>query len=857
MPALLPPLQQGIYACSASDMPLLSQQKDTTSAILRPSQQKSHDCSAPISNRDYVLFNLERYPIYLCSQKQNCSTIPEGRSISSGNLHHDSEEAIPPTFTTPILSQPRQLPEALLMAGEVLPPAQGDQQVETKTCSIQDAALSPAPAGPLVNRQQSSRISHANSPCPLSTYRQQTVLTEDPDYQYPGEDCNQAVLPTLDLSQKSQNYNLSSEEAPLYPSSTSTIPTGLDSSNPDSALQNCGAALYLTSEENPTPVLLAINISAFNSCPTPPTAKLPALCVSTETVSETILPPAVWKKELLHPMTDRQPPQKELLELIDFTTARQPPQKELLELSNITTDKQLPQQELLDRTDSTISKQLPQKELLDQSCLMESSTSLSPKAVDLGNLLLTLSYVSSHTDWCWELCSSLIYKEVLLQPAANCVPLVTSNHQNPADSPTTSLTEAVKESAELCLPHQAKLHFVRSKKLSINLQGKFSSILIYNQTVLAGYLPAYYCDSAWIQVYHLTLCPCGFTLSYITDLNFMLLGDRCLSNIAYSSSYWKLQHHLQHLHTAGCSIYTSHPLAPTTCCLSDPKVHLQFRQCPSTELPPDTCCSWPDSKPNSESTSEAPTLYHNPDEASPGHWRPGSTEVILAHCSSRSKLLSYVSLTQFYLYLQPSRTAPTLLCSLQRLHSFYLQPSETALFLPCSLQRLHRLHIAAFRRIAPIITSQPTTLQPSEGLHLSSPRSLQGLHLSSPCSLQGLHLSSPCSLQGLHSLTLQPTGTAPTTTCSLQGLPPALHSSHLRLPLSFTAAHQNCHPQLNPLGFHQSADYYYQGFHPYYSGQNLTVPQAAARQPTEFLNLLSPVYQRNYHPLPTKGDSTP
>ena len=361
------------------------------------------------------------------------------------------------------------------MAGEVLLQAQGDQQVETRTCSTQDAALSPSPAGSPVDRQQSSRVSHYNSPCPLSTYRQQTILLEEPDCQHPGEDSNQAVLPTLDLLQKRQNCNLSSEEAPLCLSSTSTIPTGLGSSSSDSALQNCGAVLHLnplTSKENPTPVFLAIDTSAFNSCPALPTADLPVLCVSTESVPKTILPPAVWEKELLHP-----------------TTARQPPQKELLELSNTTTNRQPPQKELFDLTDSTISKQLPQKELLDHSHLVESSTSLSPKAVDLGNLLLTLFYVSSHTDWCWEFCSNLTYKEVLLQPATNYVPLVISNHQNPADPSTTSLTEAVKKSAELCLPHQAKLQHLHTAGCSTYPNHGPTISLVASKTKLAKKQP--------------------------------------------------------------------------------------------------------------------------------------------------------------------------------------------------------------------------------------------------------------------------------------------------------------------------------------------------------------------------------
>ena len=706
--AMLPPHQQKSYACSTSAMPSLS-------------QQKSYDCSTPAtsSNFDYVFFKLERHPIHLCSQKQNYTATQERSSLSTSNLCHNSEGATPPVPTTSILSQPQQLPDALLMAEEVLLQAPGDQQLETRAFSTQDAGLSPSPAGSQVDRQQSSQFSQSNLPCPLSTYRQQTILSEEPDCQPPGEDSNQAVLPILDLSQQhwkmSQSDNLSCRDAHLCLSSTSTTPTGPVSSSPepqdisDSALQNCGAVLHpdpLTSKENPTPAFLAIDILALSSCSTPPTAEQPTLCVSTEIVPETLLPSAVWKEEPLHHTADKQPPQKELLE----------------------------------PTDSTTSKQLPQKELLDHSHLVESSTSLSPMAVDLGNLLLIHSYVSSHTDWCWEFCSPLTYKGALLTAATNCVPLVISNHQTPADSSIPPLPEAEKKSAELWLLDQAKLHSIQWEKLSVNIQRRLLSnssrlkpwthILIYDQTFPAGNLPAHYCASAWITLCHLTLCPCGSILSCTTGLNLMLLSDRCLNSIAYSSSHWKLQHYLQHLHTAGYSTYSSHQLASATCHSSDPRVHPQLLQYPSTELPPQPCCSWPDSKPNPDSTSEALILYYNPEEAPPGRWRSVSTEDILAHCSSRSKWLLYVSLTHEHyllpiLTLQPSRTAPILT----------LQPSTTAptLTLQSSMS-------APLNTLQPSITALPNTLQPSKTATLFTTAALQDCHSPSIAALQDCHV---------------------------------------------------------------------------------------------------------------------
>ena len=696
--ALLPRLQKKRYACTTSAMALLSRQQKNTSALPLlfrqntdstmplPFRQKSHDGSTPTPNFDYFVVKLKKYLIYLCSQKQNYKIRQARRSISSGNRCHDPEEDLPPDSTTLLLYQPQQLPEALLMAGEMLLQAQENQQDKTKTCSTQDAALSPSPAGSLIDRQQ-----------------QQTILSEESDCQHSGENYSQADLPPLALCQKKRNDNLSCEEVPLSPSATLTISAGLDSSSSEAAPPTCGATLHLdhiTAKENSTPAAFATKISAFNSCPTLLTIDPPALCVNTEIAPETILPPTVSTNELQNPATARHPPQKELLELNSTTTSRQPPQKELLDLTN-----------------STICKQLPQKELLEHSRPVEFSTSISPKTDDQGNTSLTRIYFSSYTDWCWAFSSNLIYQDVSLQPATHSVPLVTfdqqhladssttssttssteaatysvslmtPNHQNPADSSTTSSTETENKTAELCRLRQDKFYLIRSTRLSINIKRKLSStssrlepctqILIYNQTFLAGSLPAYHRDSAWIMRYLLTLSPCGFTILYTTDLNLMLLSDRCLSTIAYSSYSWKIQHHLQNLQTAKDSISFSHQRASTICCSSDPKVHPQFLQCPSTEMPPETCCSWPDCKPNSDSTPEAFILYYNPEEASSGRWRPVSTKVILAHRSSRSKLLLYVSLTLFDLYL----------AVFDGLHPFS----------PCSLLSLHLLPLAAYK----------------------------------------------------------------------------------------------------------------------------------------------------------------
>ena len=710
--ALLPRLQKKRYACTTSAMaPRSRQQKtatllsrqNTASAIPRLSrqntasampllfQQKSHDGSTPTPNFDYVVVKLKKYLIYLCSQKQNYKIRQARRSISSGNRCHDPEEDLPPDSTTLLLYQPQQLPEALLMAGEMLLQAQenqqdkmkrcstqdaalemllqaqGEQQDKTKICSNLDAALSPSPAESLIDRQQ-----------------QQTILSEESDCQHSGENYSQADLPPLALCQKKRNDNLSCEEVPLSPSATLTISAGLDSSSSEAAPPNCGATLYLdhlTAKENSTPAVFTTKMSAFNSCPTLLTIDPPALCVNTENAPETILPPTVSMNELLYPATARQPHQKELIELNSTTTSRQPPQKELHDLIN-----------------STRCKQLPQKELLEHSLPVEFSTSISPK---------------------------IDYQDFSLQPATHSVPLVTfdhqhladssttssttssteaatysgslmtPNHQNPADSSTTSSTKTEKKTAELCRLLQDKFYLIRSTRISINIKRKLSStssrlkhctqILIYNQTFLAGLLPAYH------------------------HFNLMLLSNRCLSTIAYSSHSWKKQHHLQNLQTAKDSIFFSHQRASTICCSSDPEVHSQFLQCPSTEMPPETCCSWPDCKPNSDSNPEAIILYYKPEEASPGPWRSVSTDDILAHCSSRSKLLLCVSLTLFDFYLAVfDGLHPDLPSSQQRLH-----PD-----LPSSQQRLHPDLPSSHSRLPPSSTAAHQDCHN----HLHSPR---------------------------------------------------------------------------------------------------------------------------------------
>ena len=521
----LPRLQKKGYACTKSAMAprsqqqktatLISRQQKNTSAVPRLSrqntasampllfQQKSHDDSTPTPKFDYVVIKLKKYHIYLCSQKQNSKIRQTRRFISSGNHCHDPEENCPPDYTTLLLYQPQQLPEALLMAGEMLLQAPKDQQDKTKTGSNQNAALLPSAAESLIDRQQ-----------------QQTILSEESDCQPSGENYNQDDLPPLALCQKKRNENCEEVIFSLQPA-THSVP------------------LVIYDHQQPTDQSTTSSTTS-----------------STKAATHSV-PLVIY---------DHQQP-----------------------------------------TDPSTT----------------SSTTSSTTA------------------------------------ATYSVSPMTPNHQNPENSSTTYSTKTENKTAEPCLLLQDKSYLIRSTRISINVKRRLSSTssriepytqnLNYNQTFLAGSLPAYHRDSAWIMLYLRTLSPYGSTIFCTTDFNLMLLSYRCLST--YSSYSWKMQHNLQNLQTAKESNFFSHQRASTNCCSTDPEVHSQFLQCPSTEMPPETCCSWPDCKPKSDPTPEATILYYNQEEASSGRWRPVSTKDILAHCSSRSKLLLCVSPTLFEFYL--------------------------------------------------------------------------------------------------------------------------------------------------------------------------------------------------------------
>ena len=576
---------------NTSARPRLSRQ-NTASAMPILFQQKSHDDSTP--KFDYVVIKLKKSHIYLCSQKQNSKIRQTRRFISSGNHCHNPEEDCPPDYTSLLLYQPQQLPEALLMAGEMLLQAPEDQQNKTKTCSNQNAALLPSAAESLIDRQQ-----------------QQTILSEESNCQHSGENYNQDDLPPLAHYQKKQNDNC--EEVLFSPSATPTILAGLDSSSSEAAPPNCGATLYLnyiTAKENSTPAVFITKMSALNSCPTIITIDPPAFCVDTELAQETIIPPTVSTNELLYPATARQP-QKELLEHylpVEFSTS--------------------------------ISTKID-----DQVFSLQPATHSVPLVIYDHQQLTDPSTTSSTTS--------------STKAATYSVSPMTPNHQNLANSSTTYSTKTENKTAELYQLLQDKFYLINSTRISINVKRRLSSTpsriepytqnLNYNQTFPAGSLPAYHSDSAWIMLYLGTLNPYDSTIFCTTDFNLMLLSDRCLST--YSSYSWKMQYHFQNLQTAKDSNFFSHQRVSTNCCSTDLKVHSQFLQCPSTEMPPETCCSWPDCKPNSDPTPEATILYYNQEEASSGRWRPVSTKDILAHCSSRSKLLLYMSPTLFELYL--------------------------------------------------------------------------------------------------------------------------------------------------------------------------------------------------------------
>ena len=536
--------------------------------------------------------------------------------------------------------------------------------------SLADLAVEPelslSPAGPQVEQQHVSHSNHSNHVSfPPHNCRQQTTHPEKSDCQPPGEDSRQAVLPNLALSQqpweKNQKHNSSWRDGTLCLSATQLLNsltlTGSDSISPelhefsDSSLQNCGAVVHTrtTSKEHPPFTFLATSKPSSWTCV--PTAEQSTICVNTEVTPEVLLPLPFWRKE---------PP---LLSEYPGPTLQQPPQKELLELPH-----------------SLTLKQPPQKELLKHSPPVDTSTSLSTMAVDLGNLSLTYSHIPSHTDWCWEFCSTFIYNGALLSAATNCVPLVVANHQTPAASSVPTLTGTEKKTAELWLLKQAKLHLVNSEKLSTIKRRFFSKSirlkpwhphLICDQMLTAGRLPANSCTCKWRSLFHLTLCLCGSVFSCITGINILLLSARRLSRFVYSNSYWRKQPHLQHLQTAECPTTSSQRLASATDHSSDPMVHPQLLQGPSPGLSLQLCYFWtdssiplpcPDSKPKTSSTSWANKFNSNPEETSPAPWRSVSTEDTLADCSFRSKLLLYLLLLLLHfllplITLQPSKTA--------------------------------------------------------------------------------------------------------------------------------------------------------------------------------------------------------
>ena len=426
-----------------------------------------------------------------------------------------------------------------------------------------------SPAESQIKHHYSNHVSFSPSSC-----RHQMTLPEKSDCQPPGEGSRQAVLPKMALSQqpweKGQKKHstwrdglpcLSSRQLPK----SSTL-TGPDSISPelhefsDSSLQNCGAVVHTrttSKEHSPLTSLATSKPSSWNCVPT---AEHPTVCVNTEIIPQELLPLPLWREEPPLPSEDPGP------------TPQQPPQKELLDSPHSTTSKQPPQKELLEPPPPANSKQPPQKELLELPPPVDMSTTLSTMAADLGNPSSTYSHVSSHTDWCWEFCSTLIYKGAPSPAATNCLPLVIPNHQTPAASSMPILTGAERKTAELWLLKQAKIHLFNFEKSSIR-KGRFFSkssrlmpwhpVLDYSHILTAGRLPANsifhppqqhqiiadatnYFTYKWFRHLHLTLCHYGSTFSCTTGTKLLLLSARRLSRPVYSNPYWRNQPHLHH-----------------------------------------------------------------------------------------------------------------------------------------------------------------------------------------------------------------------------------------------------------------------------------------------------------------------
>ena len=520
------------------------------------------------------------------------------------------------------------------------------------------------PADTPVKQQHVSHYTKSNHVSFLPTNcRQQTTLSEKSNCQPPGKNSRQAVSPKLALSQQPwENSHQPSfwrdEVICLFPIQLfySLTLTGSDSIIPelhefsDSLLQNCGALVCkrTNSKEHHSSTFLA---TSKPSSRTVPNAEHSTICATTDIIPEVLLPLPFWRRQ--SPLLSEHPGP---------------------------TLQQLPQKELLQPFHSPTLQQPPQKELLEQSPPVKFSTAISTMAVDLGNSTLTYSHFPSHTDWCWEFCSTFSYDGVLLSAATNCVHptncvLRVTKLQTPAASPVSTLTDAERKTAELWLLKQAKLHFSKSSRLQPwhHLQN--------HQTITADRLPANYCTCKWCSPFYLTLCLCGSILSCTTGFNILLLSARRLSRLASSNSYWRKHSHPQQLQPAECPATLCHPLACASYHSSDPMVHHQFIQCPSTGLSPQLCYSWtdsslplpcPDSKPKTSSTSWADKFNSNTEETSPASWRFVSTEDPPAYCSSRSKLLLHLSLLLLHLLLCPLTLQPSMTATLT------LQPSMTA-----------------------------------------------------------------------------------------------------------------------------------------------------------------------------------
>ena len=472
------------------------------------------------------------------------------------------------------------------------------------------------------------------------SYRQQTILSRSSDCHPPGENSSQAVLSTLTLSQqpwgRSRTYTLSWRDGPPSLSSTqpfsSLILTGSDSVISKfyylahSSMQNCNVAVHpsITLKESTTPVV--VRLLTFLEDEPPLLSVYPGLLL-------------------------QQSSQKKLLRIVHFLSLMQPLQAELLEQFHPV------------------------------------FISVCAVVVNLGTLTLTYFSDSFHTDWC---CSTFIYNRALRPAEIHCVHPMIYNHQTSTESSMPTLHGAERDSTELWLLDRAKLHFnqistttKRRRFSKFNMLQPWHSRLMYYQTLTAGRVPATSCIDAEVLPFHLTLCYFVSLFPCTTGINILLLSARRLSRMVFSNFYWRFHCHLHHLLAAEYSNISNHGMVSSLHYSSIPMDHTHLFQCPSTESPPQLCCSWPDSKVTVNSTSEANTFSSNPEETSPVPWRFVSTQDLQTDCSSKSKSMLYLTV----LHLQVLSSLRT--SSHKRLPpSSHLQPSMTAKIRTCSRQGL-------------------------------------------------------------------------------------------------------------------------------------------------------------------------